>query len=101
MAHHLLQQIKPMMSDLKQAAGNPVQAVVTSHDPLPRATQDELSSGLRVVFPNIAMRFDTDEEQAPGLTLQVGGAQLVWSVDTYIDGLNALVHEELERSDGR
>lgn len=95
MAHHLVAQVKPMMSDLRRSAGHCSEAVVTSHETLLTSAQDELTSGLQAVFPRISVQFETDSEQAPGLVLRVGGAQLAWTVDSYIDGLNALMEEQL------
>jgi F-type H+-transporting ATPase subunit b len=95
MAHHLVQLIKPMVPDLRRSAGQAAEAIVTSRDPLPSSTQDDLSSELRTVFPQVAVRFERDEDQAPGLVLRMGGAQLAWTVDSYIDGLDALIEEKL------
>ena len=95
MARHLVQQIKPMASDLRRAAGQATEAIVTSRDPLPRPAQDDLSSELRSLFPQIALLFETDENQAPGVVLLMGGAQLAWTVDSYIDGLDALIEDQL------
>ncbi len=95
MAHHVAKQIAPMATDLRRAAGEPANAVVSSHDPLPSSAQDDLAAAMKVVFPQIALQFETDEDQAPGLVLRMGGAQLAWTIDTYIDGLDALMEEQL------
>jgi F-type H+-transporting ATPase subunit b len=95
MTHHLLHKIGPMATDLKRAAGKAASAVVSSHAPLPQAAQEDLTAELETVFPGIAVRFDEDAEQSPGLVLRMGGAQLAWTVDTYIDGLDALILEKL------
>jgi F-type H+-transporting ATPase subunit b len=99
-AHHLIQKIKPMMSDLHRAAGQTSEAVVTSHDPLPEAAQEDVIAQLRGQFPQIAVRFETDENQAPGLVLRLGGAELAWTVDSYINRLDALIEEQLSALDG-
>ncbi|MFT6169382.1 MAG: F-type H+-transporting ATPase subunit b [Celeribacter sp.] len=99
MAQHLAKQIKPMFSDLQRAAGQASEAVVTSNDPLPDAVREDLTAVLHDQFPKIALRFETDDTQAPGLILRVGGAQLAWTVASYIDGLEALITEQLSQSD--
>lgn len=95
MAHHLATQIKPMVPELRRAAGQAVEVVVTSHDPLSALAQEQMTSELQSLFPETALKFETDENQAPGLVLRVGGAQLAWTVDSYIDGLDALIEEQL------
>ena len=94
-AAHLADQIGPMEAELKTAAGSPDDAVVTSHAALPKSIEDELTAELRHRFPDIDVRFETDQTQAPGLILRIGGAQLAWTIDTYIDGLNDLMADQL------
>ncbi len=95
MAQHLIRQLTPMTADLRRAAGAATEALITSHDALPQSVQDDLGTALRGLFPKIALRFDVRADQPPGLTVQLGGAQLVWTVDSYIDGLDALIGEAL------
>lgn len=95
MAQHLIRQVKAMAPDLKRAAGQATEAVITSQGPLSAQVEEDLTSELRGVFPQIAFRFDRDEAQTPGLVLRVGGAQLAWTVDSYIDGLEALIAAQL------
>jgi F-type H+-transporting ATPase subunit b len=95
MAHHLVQQIKPIAADLHRAAGEAIVAVVTSHESLPKTAQDGFAAELKAMFPHISVQFDTDADQAPGLVLRMGGAQLAWTVDSYIDGLESLIGKQL------
>lgn len=94
-AHHLATRFKPMVKDVRHAAGKLAEAVVTSHDPLPAAAQDEIKAEFQSAFPDVTLRFNTDPDQAPGLMVRMGGAQLAWTVDTYLDGLDALMDEHL------
>jgi F-type H+-transporting ATPase subunit b len=95
MARHLVQQIKPIAADLHRAAGEATVAVVTSHESLPKTAQDGFAAELKAMFPHISVQFDTDADQAPGLVLRMGGAQLAWTVDSYIDGLESLIGKQL------
>lgn len=95
MAHSLIQKIKPMVPDLARAAGPAGTAVVTSHADLPVAARNAVMSELQARFPDISVRFDTDAQQAPGLLLRMGGAQVGWTVDTYIDGLDEMIADQL------
>jgi len=95
MARHLVQQIKPMAAELQHAAGEAIVAVMTSHEPLPKSAQVGFATELKAVFPDISVEFDTDADQAPGLVLRMGGAQLAWTVDSYIDELESLIGKRL------
>ncbi|MGO4906702.1 F0F1 ATP synthase subunit B [Pseudorhodobacter sp. W20_MBD10_FR17] len=95
MAQHLMQQIQPMIADLGRAVGQAKTAVLTSHDPMLPAAQSAVMTALQAQFPDVQLRFETDAAQAPGLMLRMGGAQVAWTVDSYIDGLDALVADQL------
>lgn len=94
-AAHLVGQIATMDGDLQRAAGNPDKAVVTSHAALPNSVQDDITAEVRRRFRGLEVHFEVDDEQAPGLSLHLGGAHLAWTVDSYVDGLDALVAEQL------
>lgn len=95
MAHQLVRKIEPITKDLRNAAGHAAQATVSSHETLSASAQSDLTKQLKSVFPEVDVAFKKDDEQAPGLVLRVGGAEMAWTVDSYISGLDALVEEQL------
>lgn len=95
MAHHVISQLKPLTPDLKSAAGQAAQAVISTQNPLPREIEEELTVAIQAVFPDIPVTFRTDRAETLGIILRIGGAQLVWTVDSYIDGLEGLVDAQL------
>jgi F-type H+-transporting ATPase subunit b len=95
MALHLMHKIQPMIADMGRATGQAKTAVLTCRDPMSSAAKNAVTAALQVHFPDIQVRFETDAAQAPGLMLRMGGAQVAWTVDSYIDGLDALVAEQL------
>lgn len=98
MARHLVEKIKPMAADLNRAAGDAVLASVSSRDPLAKAVQKNLITDLKAIVPKVDVSFETDETQSAGLILRVGGAQLAWTVDSYIDGLHAMLDDKFATS---
>ena len=99
-AQHLGTRIASMADDLRTAAGHASVATVFSRDALPQAAQDDLTRTLHTVFPDISVRFDPDGEQPPGVILRIGGAQLDWTVDGYIDSLGDLMDAQLAGGSG-
>ncbi|MBJ3762017.1 F0F1 ATP synthase subunit delta [Maribius pontilimi] len=95
MARHLAQKLGPMAQDLRRAAAKVSEAVVTSQGPLSQAGRQAVQSELQDVFPDISVRFETDEEQSPGLVLRMGGAEVAWTVETYLEGLASMIDAEL------
>ncbi len=99
MAQHLVQHLKLMVDDLRTAAGDASEAVVSSRDPLSPRIQDGLVAELKPFFPDVGVIFEADAIQAPGLILRIGGAQLAWTVESYVDGLEALIGSQLASGD--
>ena len=100
MVQSLARRIEPMASDLRRAAGQAAEAVVTSHAPLSEAGQDAMESKLQEVFPDLSVRFEANDEQSHGLILRIGGAQLAWTVETYLDGLDKMIDAQLSSREG-
>lgn len=86
-----------MAADLREAAGEVRDAVVTTRSSLPTDLRAQLEAGLAAALPGAKVRYETDPEQSPGLSLRLAGAQLGWTVDDYVDGLDAI----LDRADLR
>lgn len=95
MGHHLIQQVKPMSSDLKGAAGEAHLGAFSSRGALSSSTQEGLVRELETVFPDAKVSFEVDGDQSPGLVLRMGGAQVAWTVDSYLTGLEHLIGQRL------
>jgi F-type H+-transporting ATPase subunit b len=83
-----------LSGDLAAAAGDGREAVVTTREPLSDELRGRLQAQLAPMIAGVALRFTTDPTQSPGLSLRLGGAQLGWTVDSYIDGLERLLHDQ-------
>ncbi|QCO57592.1 F0F1 ATP synthase subunit B (plasmid) [Pseudorhodobacter turbinis] len=83
-----------MMGDLTAAAGSSDSAVIVTHDPLPQDLAAQLRAELQAAKPGISVAFQTDPAQSPGLSLRLGGAQLGWTVDSYMDGLEKILGKQ-------
>lgn len=92
---HVGARLAPMAEELVRAAGDSIEAIATTRDPLPDAACRQLQADLKQLLPGIGLRIETDPQQAPGLILRVGGAQVAWTVDSYADELGALLGERL------
>lgn len=90
---HVGKQLQPMASELAQAAAGSIQARVTTRDALPTATQTLLQNEVQQWLPDVTLTFETQAEQSPGLIMQIGGAQVAWTTDSYIDELAELLKQ--------
>ena len=88
---HIGKQLQPMVGELRQAAADSKKAQVTTRDALGQDTQALLQSEVQQWLPDVALSFATDAQQAPGLIMQVGGAQVAWTTDSYMDELAQLL----------
>ncbi|TBW55489.1 F0F1 ATP synthase subunit B [Marinobacter halodurans] len=95
MVRQVLGQLAARADELAQAAGSDTTALVTTRAPLPEDLQAQLHRETDRHLPGFDLRFATNAVQSPGLILQVGGAQLSWTVDSYTDELTTLLDERL------
>lgn len=98
-ARHLGARLKRMAADLRTAAGQGKGALVTSRESLPQSARDDLTADVQAVFPDALVRFEIDAGQPPGLVLRIGGAQLDWTLDDYVESLGDLVKAQLATGD--
>lgn len=92
---HVATRLAAISEDLHKASGDSMEAVATTHDTLPQNARNQLKTDLQKLLPKVTLRFETDASQAYGLILRLGGAQVAWTVDTYIDGLDTLLEDRL------
>ena len=85
------QRLTGIADELRKAGGESLQAVAVTHAPLPDAARERLVNELVALIPGITVSFKSEPTQAPGLVLRMGGAQVEWTVDSYIDGLDDLL----------
>jgi len=93
--HHVSKRLEPLVDELKKAAAGSTQAIATTREPLPEAAQSQLETDLNKLLPAMALSFETDADQAPGLILRIGGAHVAWTVDSYTNEFDALLNQRL------
>ena len=95
---HLTKQLQPMAVELKQAAAGSQKAQVSTRDALPAATQVFLQKEIQQWLPEVHVEFVTDAQQSPGLIMDVGGAQISWTTDSYMDELAELLTQHAAKA---
>ena len=96
LVRHISKRIEPLAKELLDAAGDSKQAVATTREPLPVAAQKQLQADITKLLPSLALSFVTDAEQASGLVLRIGGAQVAWTIDSYADELTEQLNRRYE-----
>ncbi|QIE54212.1 F0F1 ATP synthase subunit B [Pikeienuella piscinae] len=82
-----------MAGDLKAAAGDSREAVVTTSGTLPEELRARINEAVVGALPGTQVRYATEPGRSAGLSLRLGGAQLGWTVDDYVDGLQAILDD--------
>ena len=90
---HAARQITARAADLRDAAGDNRTAFVLTRDPLPDAETALLRREFATALPEFDLEFSTDPAVSTGLSLRLGGAQVEWTVDSYLDGLDAALKD--------
>lgn len=86
---HAADRLADMADELEEAAGDTREAVALTRDPLSEDLQTRLKDDLAAILKGVTLRFETDPSMSPGLNLRLGGAQVGWTVDSYLNGLEA------------
>ena len=97
---HAAKRIRDHADDLHDAGGDSRQAVLLTRDPLPPAEQALLREEFAAALPGVELGFDTSGEVSTGFSLRLGGAQVEWTLDSYLGGLDAAL-EEMSGRKGR
>jgi F-type H+-transporting ATPase subunit b len=93
-ARHIGRRLEPMAAELAAAAGANRQASVTSREALAEPLQARLRTDLDALLPGIRVQFSHDAEQSPGIVLQLGGARVEWTIDSYMDEFERLFAQD-------
>lgn len=96
LVRHISKRIEPLANELLDAAGDSKNAVATTHEPLPEVARKQLQADIAKLLPSFTLSFATDADQAPGLVLRIGGAQVAWTIDSYADELTEQLNKRHE-----
>ncbi len=88
-----------MTADLKAAAGDSRKAKVKTQGTLPDNLRDQINAAVDAALPGTTVHYETDPAHSPGLSLRLGGAQLGWTVDGYVDGLHAILNDTASKKE--
>lgn len=92
---HLVMELQSVATDLDKAAGDSTDAIAITREPLSTLAREKLRKEVDRYLPGTVLTFETDSQQAPGVILRIGGARVSWTIDSYIDELNALLYERM------
>lgn len=95
MVRSIGKRLQPIADELTQAAGESHEAVATTGADLTEDAKAQLTADVQALLPDITLRFETDPQQATGLVLHVGGAQVAWTVDSYIEELGVILDDQM------
>lgn len=94
MLQQMPQRVQEVLPELQAALGQTTTARVITHTALSQASQDAFAEQMNELLPGLKWSFETEDRQSPGLVLELGGAQLEWTLDSYVDGLQQLMSEQ-------
>lgn len=92
-AHHLVKKLQPLAQDIQHSAAGNKQVHITSQTTLPAETQSQLTQDIQQILHDAEVSFRTNSQASLGIEIQVGGVQLAWTLDSYLEDLSKLLAE--------
>ncbi|MEO6986584.1 MAG: hypothetical protein ABI155_14710 [Paralcaligenes sp.] len=92
---HAGEQIKASGPELRAAATGAEMAVIVTHDTLSDEVREKLTNQMADELPEVRLQFATDPAQSPGLVMRIAGAQVSWTVVSYVESLAQMVEDEI------
>lgn len=92
---HAGQQIKACSAELQSAATGAQMAIVVTQSSLSDAARERLTDQVTQTLPGVRLQFKTDPAQSPGLIMRIGGAQVSWTLDSYVESLTQMVEDQI------
>lgn len=87
-------QLAGIADKLRTATGDNRDATALTQCPLSSTAQNKLRKKIGAVLPEFKLTFKTDPALSAGLTLRLGGAQVGWTIDSYMAGLDQALEDQ-------
>lgn len=94
-ALHLATRLGDLDGDLRAAARGAADGAAISSAPLSPEARAALETAFRAAMPGLPLTFDTDPAQSPGVVLRFGGGRIAWTLDAYLDRVDAALEARL------
>ena len=92
--------LAPALADaVRLSDGEAPVGVITSRFPLAENRRASISRALsEAVGGNVSLEFEEDLSKSPGIVLRLAGLRVGWTIDTYLDALEADMTAHLEKT---
>jgi F-type H+-transporting ATPase subunit b len=95
MVTHLENRFAELADELRTAAGPVEEAIVFTSFHLSKKSRAHFAKTFKDTIADIPLHFKTDHDQSPGIVLHLGGGRLGWTIDSYLDGMDAMLTDQL------
>lgn len=92
-AQNLLTKLEPLADEIRHSVAGNKQVQITSQTPLPVETQNQLTKDITQILQDAEVSFNSNPQASLGIEMQVGGVQLAWTLDSYLEDLSKLLAE--------
>ncbi|HLR13987.1 MAG TPA: hypothetical protein VK104_10275 [Burkholderiaceae bacterium] len=93
-ARQFSKKISRVMPALLESSAGQTQGVVHSSQALDPDARQYIIDALRSAIPDVQLQFLHGDAFEPGISLQLGGARLSWTLDSYLDDLSAQLRDD-------
>lgn len=93
-ARQLVTRLQAQQHDLQSSTLGYSEGEIRSSLPLSAESKTLLQTQIKQLLPNIQLSFSEDNQQALGVSLNIGGVQALWTIDSYAQELKDLLQSQ-------
>lgn len=93
-ARQLITRLQAQQQDLQSSTLGYSEGEIRSSLPLSAESKTLLHTQIQQLLPNIQLSFSEDAQQALGVSLNIGGVQALWTIDSYVQELKDLLQSQ-------
>lgn len=93
-ARQLVARITPQLDELRNSTLGYKEGEITSSLPLSEESKTLLQEQIQQLLPTVQLRFSDKAEHDLGISLNIGGVQVLWTIDSYVQELKDLLQRQ-------
>lgn len=93
---HFVKKVSAMLPQLQESSAGALTGEVVSRWEIPAAVQQQLVEQLQTRIPGVRLEFKAAAQEELGIRLHLGGVQVLWTLNSYLDELDVQLQDRVQ-----